>query len=188
MGPSTGRRGQSTPGGRKGGGRKGGRTRKRRPAPPGTRAGRVCERRADWERVCLWRADSLRGQRSEVIADLFQKRPARSKNSRLWKKTPDSGNSWPTLETAGRLWKQMTDSGNSDCVCLPKWNKSAAVFSAFRNAFRSVGGECNAMNRPRFSARFETRSGPWGVSPARKGGRFSARFETRSARWACGGV
>ena len=32
------------------------------PALPAIRALRLCDRRAEWGRVCLWRADCLRGR------------------------------------------------------------------------------------------------------------------------------
>ena len=48
------------------------------------------------------------------------------------------------------------------------------------NAFGSPSGGCTATNPAGFSPPFETRSGRWGVSPARKPARFSRHFETRT--------
>ena len=71
----------------------------------------------------------------------------------------------PTLESAGRLWKETADSGNSACVWFPEWNASAALFTAFRNAFSSLWGSPPLGNRAGFhgvSKRIQLRGGVCG--------------------------
>ena len=93
---------------------------------------------------------------------------------RLWKKAADSFQKRPTLETAGRLWKETADSGNTACVWLPEWNDSAALFTAFRNAFSSLWGLPRSETGPVFTAFRNAFSCVWGLPCKETGPVFTA--------------
>src|SRR5215471_20146535 len=71
----------------------------------------------------------------------------------------------------GQLVPKTADSGKSGSVRIPEWNDSAALFSAFRNAFSSLWGSPPLGNRAGFhgiSKRDEMGSGVlWCVKRAR---------------------